>query len=132
MRIRNINVTGYAQNAHWTLSIRFNEIAIICKATGSSVISNRCPAAESESKAMATTTLNTTTTEEEIKTALSRDAFYGQNPVKVVVPAGYVGAAMVNGITVETSQQAKEPYIVPAEGGKLGFDGKEIEGSESK
>jgi hypothetical protein len=80
---------------------------------------------------MTLSTENTTTTEEEIKTALSRDTFYGQNPVKIVVPAGYNGAATVNGVPVETSQHAKGPYIVPAEGGRLGFDGKELERIET-
>jgi len=74
-----------------------------------------------------TRTTVTKTTQDEIETALGRDAFYGQSPVKVVVPAGYKGPATVKGIPVETSKRATEPYIVPAEGGRLGFDGNELE-----
>ena len=65
-------------------------------------------------------------TEEEIKTALCRDEFYGQIPQSVVVPAGYLGAASVDGIRVEVSEDATQPYIIPAEGGRLGFDGNEL------
>jgi hypothetical protein len=66
------------------------------------------------------------TTEGEIKTALCRDEFYGQIPLNVVVPPGYCGAASVDGIRVEISEDATEPYVVPAEGGRLGFDGNEL------
>ena len=70
--------------------------------------------------------MRTPTTEEEIKTALCRDAFYGQIALSVVVPPGYVGPASVEGVSVEISEDATEPYIVPAEGGRLGFDGNEL------
>ena len=70
--------------------------------------------------------MHTATTEEEIRTALCRDAFYGQIALSVVVPPGYIGASRVEGIPVEISEDATEPYIVPAEGGRLGFDGNEL------
>ena len=65
-------------------------------------------------------------TEAEIKSALCRDEFYGQIPQTVVVPVGYAGAASVDGIRVEVSADATQPYIVPAEGGRLDFDGNEL------
>jgi hypothetical protein len=68
-------------------------------------------------------------TEEEIRRALKRDEFYGQCPERIVVPTGYTGAMEVDGVDVQIDPDADEPYVIPAEGGRLGFDGVEIIGS---
>lgn len=65
-------------------------------------------------------------TEQEIHTALARDTFYGHHPERVVVPAGYTGAAHVDGVPVEIEEDADVPYVVPLDGGRLGFDGLEL------
>jgi hypothetical protein len=65
-------------------------------------------------------------TEQEIREAICRDCFYGQQPKAIVVPSGYTGATTIYGIPVEVVRDAIRPYIVPVEGGRLGFDGREI------
>ena len=66
-------------------------------------------------------------TEQQISKALARDQFYGQVPAKVVVPPGYCGPDCVNGVLVEIAEDAVEAYVVPCEGGRLGFDGRELD-----
>jgi len=66
-------------------------------------------------------------TENEIRKALCRDCFYGQVPVRIVVPTGYVGLDTIQGIRIEIAADTAEPYVVPAEGGRLGFDGRRLE-----
>ena len=65
-------------------------------------------------------------TEAEIRLALERDRFYGQLPQRIIVPKGYNGPRAIDGITVEAEDDVDDPYIVPAEGGRLGFDGCEL------
>ena len=65
-------------------------------------------------------------TETEIHAALCRECFYGQQAKKVVVPFGYSGKPVVDGIPIEVARAATIPYIVPTEGGRLAFDGSEI------
>lgn len=74
-------------------------------------------------------TMTHTLTEADIKTALNRDIFYGQIPLRIIVPEGYQGSLLVDGIRVKVSKHATEPFIVPAEGGRLAFDGTELKGA---
>jgi hypothetical protein len=69
---------------------------------------------------------HTIPTEQDIRMALHRDFFYGQLPKRIVVPSGYTGVNCIEGIPVEVAADAKEPYIVPVEGGRLALDGREI------
>ncbi len=69
---------------------------------------------------------HTIPTEEEISKALARDCFYGQIPERIFVPVGYRGAMTIQGIPIVISEDAKEPYVVPAEGGRLALDGHEL------
>jgi len=64
-------------------------------------------------------------TESEIRLALSRDPCHGQQPQRIVVPDGYHGPTVIDGIPVEM-HDVDEPYIMPARGGRLAFDGSEL------
>jgi len=64
-------------------------------------------------------------TESEIRLALSRDGFYAQLPLRIVVPDGYDGPTVIDGIDVET-RNVDEPYIIRLGGGRVGFNGCEL------